>query len=229
VVSSAAEQVSTSAQTVASGVDNLSASIGEIATSAKQAADVATMAVQSAAGANDRIEELGRSGAEIGEVIKVITRIAEQTNLLALNATIEAARAGEAGKGFAVVANEVKELARETAKATESIRQKIELIQNDTEQAVQTIGEISTVIHKISDLQNTIASAVDEQTTTTAEISHNVSEAAAGSAEIAHNITQVAEAAQSTAEGAGNTQVSAQELAQMAATLQHLVGQYENQ
>ena len=227
VVSSAAEQVSTSAQTVATGVDNLSASIQEIAGSAKQAADVATIAVQSADVASQRINELGNSSSEIGAVVKVITQIAEQTNLLALNATIEAARAGEAGKGFAVVANEVKELARETAKATDNIRQKIESIQTDTGRAIEAIGEIGSVIQKISDLQNTIAHAVDEQTTTTSEMSHNVSEAAAGSVEIAHNITQVAEAARGTAEGASNTQVSAQELARMAASLQRLVSDYK--
>jgi methyl-accepting chemotaxis protein len=144
-----------------------------------------------------------------------------------LNATIEAARAGEAGKGFAVVANEVKELARETAKATEDISQKIDVIQGDSERAVSAIGEISGIINKISDFQNTIASAVEQQTTTTVEIGRNVSEAASGSAEIAQNITQVAQAAHSTAEGAGNTQVAAHELARMSADLQRLVEEYQ--
>jgi len=228
VVSSAAEQVSASAQTLATGVDNLSASVREISESAKEAAEVARVSVKTAAGANERINKLGKSSMEIGEVVKVITQIAEQTNLLALNATIEAARAGPAGKGFSVVANEVKELARETAKATKNISQMIEVIQNDTKEAIQAIGEISSVINRISTLQNTIAVAVEEQTSTTAEISHNVAEAASGSAEIARNITQVAEAAQGTAEGAGNTQVSAHELARMAADLQQLVDQYKH-
>ncbi len=228
VVSSAAEQVSASAQTVASGVDNLSASIREIAESASDVAEMATVAVQSAINANDRINQLGDSSAEIGEVVKVIKQIAEQTNLLALNATIEAARAGEAGKGFAVVANEVKELAHETAKATESIGRRVKVIQDNTQTAVAAIGEISSVIQKISDLQNTIASAVEEQTATTAEISRNVAEAATGSTEIAQNITQVAEAAQGTAEGAGNTLIAASELARMAANLQQLVDQYKH-
>jgi methyl-accepting chemotaxis protein len=227
VVATAAEQVSASAQTVSAVIENLSASIREIAQSAHEAARVASDSVEVAATANATITKLGNSSAEIGEVVKVITSIAEQTNLLALNATIEAARAGEAGKGFAVVANEVKELARETAKATEDISQKIDVIQGDSERAVSAIGEISGIINKISDFQNTIASAVEQQTTTTVEIGRNVSEAASGSAEIAQNITQVAQAAHSTAEGAGNTQVAAHELARMSADLQRLVEEYQ--
>ena len=134
-------------------------------------------------------------------MIKVITSIAQQTNLLALNATIEAARAGEAGKGFAVVANEVKELAKETAKATEDISRKIEAIQTDTKGAVEAIGQIGKMIIQINDIQNTIASAVEEQSATTNEISRNLAEAARGSTEIAQNITGVAEAARSTTAG----------------------------
>ena len=145
---------------------------------------------------NATVAKLGESSAEIGNVIKVITSIAQQTNLLALNATIEAARAGEAGKGFAVVANEVKELAKQTAKATEDISRKIEAIQNDTKGAVEAIAQIGKIINQINDIQNTIASAVEEQTATTGEISRNVAEAAKGSNEIAQNITGVAQAAQ---------------------------------
>ncbi|MGB0759983.1 MAG: methyl-accepting chemotaxis protein [Rubripirellula sp.] len=228
VVSSAAEQVSQNAQTVSSGVENITASIREISESANEAARVASESVRVASAANDRITKLGQSSSEIGEVIKVITSIAEQTNMLALNATIEAARAGEAGKGFAVVANEVKELAHETGRATEDIRQKIDAIQDDTGEAVEAIGKIGTIINKISDFQNTIASAVEQQTSTTCEISRNVSEAAIGSAEIAQNITQVVSAAESTAEGAGNMQMSALELARMAADLRSLVEQYRD-
>ncbi|MGI9442599.1 MAG: methyl-accepting chemotaxis protein [Rubripirellula sp.] len=228
VVSSAAEQVSQNAQTVSSGVESITASIREISESANEAALVASESVRVASAANDRITKLGQSSSEIGEVIKVITSIAEQTNMLALNATIEAARAGDAGKGFAVVANEVKELAHETGRATEDIRQKIDAIQDDTGEAVDAIGKISTIINKISDFQNTIASAVEQQTSTTCEISRNVSEAAIGSTEIAQNITQVVSAAESTAEGAGNMQMSAQELARMAADLRSLVEQYRD-
>jgi len=125
----------------------------------------------------------------------VITSIAEQTNLLALNATIEAARAGEAGKGFAVVAGEVKDLARETAKATEDIARRVAAIQTDTQSAVEAIGQISTIVGEISNYQMTIASAVEEQTVTTSEMSRNVAEAATGSGEIASNITGVASSA----------------------------------
>src|SRR5262249_38683875 len=151
---------------------------------------------------------------------------AEQTNLLALNATIEAARAGEAGKGFAVVANEVKELAKETAKATEDIGQRIEAIQRDTKSAVDTMGQISWIISQINDFQTTIASAVEQQTATTNEIGRSLAEAAKASAEIAQNVIAVAEAAQSTSAGASESQKSASELARTATELQRLVGQF---
>ena len=226
VVSAAAEQVSKNVQTVATAVEEMTASIKEIAKNAGDAAKVATGAVTVADTTNATVTKLGESSAEIGKVIKVITSIAQQTNLLALNATIEAARAGEAGKGFAVVANEVKELAKETAKATEDISQKIEAIQGDTKGAVQAIGEISTIINQINDISNTIASAVEEQTATTNEIGRNISEAAKGSAEIAQNITSVAQAAKNTTEGANNTQKAGGELARMAAELQELVSQF---
>ena len=174
---------------------------------------------------NQTVGKLGESSIEIGKVIKVITSIAQQTNLLALNATIEAARAGEAGKGFAVVANEVKELAKQTAQATEEIGQKIDAIQADTKGAVQAIGEITTIINQINDISNTIASAVEEQTVTTNEIGRNVAEAAKGSGEIAKNIAGVATAAQDT-RGAADTQNAAQALSVMAAELQNLVGRF---
>ena len=226
VVSAAAEQVSKNVGTVATGADEMGASIREIAKNASEAAKVATSAVKVAADTNTTVAKLGESSCEIGKVIKVITSIAQQTNLLALNATIEAARAGEAGKGFAVVANEVKELAKETAKATEDISQKIEAIQADTRGAVDAIQEITGIINRINDISTTIASAVEEQTATTAEITRNAGEAAQGSNEIAQNITGVAQAAQSTTSGANDTQGAAGELARMASELQSLVGRF---
>jgi len=226
LVSAAAEQVSGNARTVSGSIDNLVSSIHEIAKSAQNAASVARQAVDMSSTASTTMDALGRSSADIGKVVKVITSIAEQTNLLALNATIEAARAGEAGRGFAVVANEVKELARETARATEDIGGKIEAMQGDTERAVADIGRIRAVIESIDALQTRIAAAVEEQSVTTSEISRNIAEATTGSTEIAENIMQVAQAAQSTAEGASNTQVSSQELARMAQALQRLVEEY---
>lgn len=226
VVSAASEHVSRNIQSVASATEEMSASIREIARNASEATKVATTAVQVADRADTTIAKLGESSAEIGKVIKVITAIAQQTKLLALNATIEAARAGEAGKGFAVVANEVKELAKETAKATEDIGQKIEAIQGDTQRAVEAIRQIGAIISQINDIQSTIASAVEEQTATTKEISSNLAEAARGSAEIAHNVTSVAASAQSTSQGANDTRRAATEFARLAADLQALVEQF---
>ncbi len=222
VVSAASEQVSKNVQTVATGVQEMNAAISEIAKNASDAARESQAAVTTAAAANMTIGKLGDSSLEIGKVIKVITSIAEQTNLLALNATIEAARAGEAGKGFAVVANEVKELAKETAKATEDISRKIEAIQGDTQGAVDSIRQIGEVIARINDISNTIASAVEEQTATANEMSRNVAEAAKGTSEIAQNITSVATAAQNTSQGATNCQQAAAEMSRMATELQEL-------
>jgi methyl-accepting chemotaxis protein len=224
--SAAAEQVSANVQTVATAAEEMSSSIREIAGSANEAARVATTAVSVAESTNATVSKLGASSAEIGEVIKVITSIAEQTNLLALNATIEAARAGEAGKGFAVVANEVKELAKQTAEATENIAGKVTAIQTDAQAATEAIGEITTVISQINDIQTTIASAVEEQTATTNEIGRSVGEAARGASEIAGNVSGVAQAAQETAEGASDTLRAASELARMADELTRLVSQF---
>ncbi len=226
VVSAASEQVSRNVDTVATGTEEMSASIREIAGNAAEASRVAVHAVKVAESTNETVTKLGVSSAEIGKVIKVITSIAQQTNLLALNATIEAARAGEAGKGFAVVANEVKELAKETAKATEDISHKIEAIQSDTAGAVNAIREISQIIDKIAEIQTTIASAVEEQTATTNEMGRNVTEAAKGSAEIAQNITGVAQAAIATSQGAADSLRASTELARMASDLQTLVGKF---
>ncbi len=225
-VSAAADQVSKNVHTVATAVEEMTASIREIARNAHEAARVATEAVRVADSTNTTITKLGESSSQISNVVKVITSIAEQTNLLALNATIEAARAGEAGKGFAVVANEVKELAKATASATEDIGRKIATIQGDTTGAVEAIGRIGTIIKQIYDIQNTIASAVEEQTATTNEIARNVAEAARGSSDIAQNITGVAHAAHGTSSGAAATQEAARELAGMADSLLRLVAQF---
>ncbi len=227
VVSGATLQVNQNLQTVATGAEEMGASIKEIAKNATEAAKVASSAVRAAETANATVSKLGESSAEIGQVIKVITSIAQQTNLLALNATIEAARAGEAGKGFAVVANEVKELAKKTAKATEDISRKIEAIQVDAKAAVASIGTISEVINEINGISNTIATAVEEQNATTNEMARNVSEAAHGSGEITSNIAGVAEAAESTSRGATDTQKAAQQLVQTSTELRRLVEQFK--
>ncbi|MZH02435.1 MAG: methyl-accepting chemotaxis protein, partial [Nitrospinae bacterium] len=187
VVAEHGKEVSANVNSVATGMEEMNSSINEIAGSASKAADTSSAAVKSSQEANSIISSLGTSSQEIGEVIKVINGIAEQTNLLALNATIEAARAGEAGKGFAVVANEVKELANQTARATGEITGKIQTIQSDVGGAVNSIGDVSRVIDQINGISTTIASAVEEQTATTGEMSRNVTDAAKGSESISEN------------------------------------------
>ena len=223
----AAEQVGQSVRTVANSGGDMTASIREISRNAQEATKVTTAAVQVSTTASQAIGKLGDSSMEIGKVIKMITSIAEQTNLLALNATIEAARAGEAGKGFAVVANEVKELAKETSKATEDISHKIDAIQNDTADAVKAVAQIREIIGQVNDIATTIAGAVEEQTATTNEIGRNVGQAATGSSEIARNVSGVAQAARSTTQGASATLEAASALARLASELQHVVGRFK--
>ncbi|WP_233571888.1 methyl-accepting chemotaxis protein [Cellulomonas triticagri] len=226
VVSAAAEQVSRNVQTVAAGSVQMSASIEEIARSASRAAEVAGQGVHAVGDTTATMSRLDESSKEIGNVVKLITSIAEQTNLLALNATIEAARAGEAGKGFAVVAGEVKELAQETAKATDDIARRVESIQADTGGAVAAIEQVAAIITQINDFQLSISSAVEEQTATTSEMNRNVTEAATGSGEIAQNIAVVAGAADLTTQGAAESRTAVGSLAQMSTELRELVGQF---
>jgi methyl-accepting chemotaxis protein len=225
-VASSAASMSSNIQTVAAGAEEMGASIREISHSATQAAGVASRAVEVTAATSGVMAKLGESSAEIGNVIKVITAIAEQTNLLALNATIEAARAGEAGKGFAVVASEVKDLAQETAKATEDIGGRVGAIQTDTAGAVTAIEEISEIIGRINEFQTTIASAVEEQTVTTNEMSRNVAEAAAAGGQVATTIHEVASSVQRTTAGVAEANRAAGQLAEMSGDLRRIVERF---
>ncbi len=227
LAASTANHVTDSLQTVANATEEMSSSIKEIAANAQQAAQVASSAVHAAESANTTMAKLSQSSSEIGEVVKVITSIAQQTNLLALNATIEAARAGEAGKGFAVVANEVKELAKETARATEDIGRKIGTIQDDTRAAIEAIGQIGGVIGRVNDIASTIASAVEQQNATTNEITRNVAEAAGGGSKVAENIRGVAQAAQDTSRGAKEARGAAVELSRMAAAMEDTLAAFK--
>ena len=223
VVARTASEVSQNVQSVAAGGEQMNASIGEIARNAQEAARVGAGAVEAVEATTATMTKLGDSSREIGDVIRLITSIAEQTNLLALNATIEAARAGDAGKGFAVVAEEVKQLAQETARATEDISRRVEAIQEDAGQATESISEIAGVITRINDYQTTIASAVEEQTATSQAITGGVAEAASGSGQIAASIDGVAGTTARTVESMGQAQHSAQELAAVSAQLSELV------
>ncbi|MGY1839283.1 MULTISPECIES: methyl-accepting chemotaxis protein [unclassified Modestobacter] len=226
VVTASAEAVSRNVSTVAAGAEEMGSSIREIAGSANEAARVAGDAVRRTEAANAAVLALGESSREVGNVVRIITAIAEQTNLLALNATIEAARAGESGTGFAVVATEVKELARQTATATEEVARRIEAIQADAAGAVDAIGEIGSVVGRISDHQTVIAGAVEEQTATTQEMARSVTEAAGGAGEIAANITGVSAAADSTTQALTQTTTAVAELSRMATGLRGTVARF---
>ena len=225
-IASAAEEITASVRTVASGADQMGLSIEEISRNAAEAAAVATRATEIAAGATNQVARLGASSQEIGDVVRVISQIAEQTNLLALNATIESARAGEAGKGFAVVAGEVKELAQETARATDDISRRVAAIQHETSAAVHAIGEITEVVARIGSYQTTIAAAVEEQTATSQEIGRHVGEVATASHQIASSFHDVADATRSTRDGASAVEGSTRALARMAEELRAAVAQF---
>lgn len=226
-VSSISQKTNLNIQSVSSASEEMSSTIKEISKNVQEATLITSQAVKMAASTNVTISKLGDSSTEIGNVIKVITSIAQQTNLLALNATIEAARAGEAGKGFAVVANEVKDLAKATAKATEEISQKITAIQTDTKSAVSAIGEIHDVIEKINDISTNIAGAIEEQAATTNEISRSVAEAARGTNEVSESISGVASASRSTAEIASNVMIASQGLSSMGMELLSMVNAFQ--
>jgi methyl-accepting chemotaxis protein len=225
-VSVTADAVSGNVATVASGTEEMTAAIRDIASGAAQAASVAGQAASAVAASNQAVGRLGNSSAEIGTVVRAITNISEQINLLALNATIEAARAGDAGRGFAIVANEVKELARQTAQATEDITAKVETLRSDAASSREAIGRIGATIARIDDTQASIAGAVEEQLATTNEISRNVAEVSTGSGEIATSMSDVADAAGATSTSATRTRQAAGELRQIAGGLTDLVGRF---
>ena len=225
-VAAAAGEVSASAQTAAAGAEQMGASIREIATNAHASAEVARGASEVAQSVQTAIAELGESSVRIGGVVVAITKIAAQTNLLALNATIEAARAGEAGRGFAVVANEVKDLAGATSEATVEIVARVEAIRAGAAAAAESVAEIARIIEAVDGYQVTIASAVEEQTATTAEMARSVGEAASGSGGIADTITGVARAAATSSEIVDRMGVSVDHLQRTAVELDEQVAQF---
>jgi methyl-accepting chemotaxis protein len=226
VVTAAAEQVSASVKAMSTSTDGLNASVRDISRSTGEASDASSRAVSLAESANTAVQRLGESSVGISKIVRVINSIAEQTNLLALNATIEAARAGEAGKGFAVVANEVKDLAAETARATEDIARRIETIRVDTQGAVNAITEIRSFIGKMNEVQSSIVLAITQHGAATDEIARSVAEGVRGTTEISSNIGGVAEAARNTSSGASDTRNAASELARMASELRRALGQF---
>jgi methyl-accepting chemotaxis protein len=225
-VAAASEEITQNARSVAAASEDMSAGIVGIARSTSEAEQVAADAVARTASTNETVARLGQSSIEIGAVIKVITAIAEQTNLLALNATIEAARAGEAGKGFSVVASEVKELAKQTTKATEDIEDKVRQIQSTSRGAIEAISQIGVTIGRISDIQTSVVTAVEKQASSSSEIGRNISNVAQASSQISQNIAKVAEGAANTSAGTSQTEAAAMELARMASQLEALVRQF---
>ena len=223
----AAAQVSAGVKSVAANTEEMAASIKEIARSANESAEMSKLTLARAQDTNKTISQLGISSQEIGNVIKVISSIAQQTNLLALNATIEAARAGDAGKGFAVVANEVKELAKQTAKATEDITNKIGAIQTDSRAAVEAIAGISQAMDKLNSISGAIAASVEEQTATTNEVSRVVLESTKAVEEIAQTIRGVSSASQESKASSEQTLVASKELNGLASRLQSLVNKIQ--
>jgi methyl-accepting chemotaxis protein len=228
-VASASEQASSNVQTVASAAEELSSSITEISRQVTQSSEIAGRAVKNAKETDDKIQGLAEAAGKIGEVVEMITGIAEQTNLLALNATIEAARAGEAGKGFAVVASEVKNLANQTAKATEQISGQVNGIQDATKDAVTSIQHIGKTIREVDEIASAIAAAVEEQGAATQEIARNVEQAAVGTQEVSSNIAGVTQAAGESTSAAQQIQSASGELSQQSEMLRAEVDKFMNE
>ena len=240
-MSRTADELSSSAQSVASAVEEMSASLNEVAQNCAKESEIAAKANNEAESARKVMSELGTSAREISKIVEIINNIAAQTNLLALNATIEAASAGDAGKGFAVVANEVKELARQSAQATEQISRQIEQMQRSTQTSIQTIESITAIIEEVNQIAVTIAAAVEQQSVTTNEISKslsnvsgsvnhlaiNIQQSAEGANEVSENIQEVSQSAQQSAEGVNHTSMAATELTQIAERLRDLVSQFK--
>jgi methyl-accepting chemotaxis protein len=227
-VAAASEEASTNVRSVASATEEMASSINEIGRQVQDSARMAGEAVEQARKTNDRVSELSKAAARIGDVVELINTIAGQTNLLALNATIEAARAGEAGRGFAVVASEVKALAEQTAKATGEIGQQITGIQTATQDSVNAIKEIGGTIEKLCEISSTIASAVEEQGAATQEISRNVQQAAHGTQQVSSNITDVQRGASETGSASSQVLAAAQSLSGDSNRLKLEVGKFLN-
>ncbi len=240
-VAAATEQAATNIAMVSTATEEMTSTISNIVKSTEKAQEITKAAVREAGSASERVDELGRAAREIGKVTEAINEISDQTNLLALNATIEAARAGEAGKGFAVVANEIKELARQTASATDEIKNRIESMQNSTEATVAQIGQISQVIAEVNSIVGSIVTAVDEQSATTSEIADNISQASIGIQEVTENVAQVSsvssavaqdiaevsQSADSISRGSITMKANADELTRMAEQLKELVRHFK--
>lgn len=240
-VAAAVEETSTNVGIMATAAEEMTSTINEIAKSTEKAREITHAAVDQSNKASARVDKLGKAAQDIGKVTEAITEISEQTNLLALNATIEAARAGEAGKGFAVVANEIKELAKQTADATQQIKGKIDGIQSTTSETVTEIGQIAQVVNDVNEIVSGIASAVEEQSVTTGEIANNVSQASEGIAEVTENVAQsstvAGEVAQDIAKvnqeagemsnGSSQVNMSAEKLNKLAEQLNKMVGRFK--
>ncbi|MFN4010108.1 MAG: methyl-accepting chemotaxis protein [Pannonibacter sp.] len=228
-VASSSETTQISVQTVASAAEELSASIAEISRQVDQTKGVVSVATRAAATSNERVGSLDTAAQKIGEVVSLIQAIAEQTNLLALNATIEAARAGEAGRGFAVVAAEVKELANQTAKATEEISNQIGGIQTSTREAVTSIQEIASTMNEVNQFTATIADAISQQGEATREITYNVQKAASCTTDMSENVGNVMQSAQETSQSAGDVLHVSQDVSRQAQTLQSTIATFLSQ